>query len=191
VGTLDAIRKLGGSLNGFSLNGAEYFSVGFAMVGGFIMLLLALSFLPDYNRARLALMLEIAGAGVGWILGTFFSPTSQTEQQTFLSAKTALVGVISGYALSKLQTLFDKAVADGKILNLNVFIYGLIFFVPLTLTTTAVYNVRAYQDQTASVITSKPAIHDHFKTGQRSCTQNMKLLYLADARSGKFCSVSF
>jgi hypothetical protein len=42
-----------------------------------------------------------------------------------------------------------------------------------------------------SVITSKPAIHDHFKTGQRSCTQNMKLLYLADARSGKFCSVSF
>ena len=43
----------------------------------------------------------------------------------------------------------------------------------------------------ASVITSKPAIHDHFKTGQRSCTQNMKLLYLADARSGKFCSVSF
>jgi hypothetical protein len=44
---------------------------------------------------------------------------------------------------------------------------------------------------TASVITSKPAIHDHFKTGQRSCTQNMKLFYLADARSGKFCSVSF
>jgi hypothetical protein len=42
-----------------------------------------------------------------------------------------------------------------------------------------------------SVITSKPAIHDHFKTGQRSCTQNMKLFYLADARSGKFCSVSF
>ena len=39
-----------------------------------------------------------------------------------------------------------------------------------------------------SVITSKPAIHDHFKTGQRSCTQNMKLFYLADARSCKFCS---
>jgi hypothetical protein len=42
-----------------------------------------------------------------------------------------------------------------------------------------------------SVITSKPAIHDHFKTGQRSCTQNMKLFYLADARWGKFGSVSF
>jgi hypothetical protein len=39
----------------------------------------------------------------------------------------------------------------------------------------------------ASVITLKPAIHDHFKTGQGSRTQNMKLFYLADASSGKFC----
>jgi hypothetical protein len=47
------------------------------------------------------------------------------------------------------------------------------------------------KEKNASVITSKPAIHDHFKTGQRSRTQKMKLFYLADARSGKFCSVSF
>ena len=52
-------------------------------------------------------------------------------------------------------------------------------------------GLRRLPLRSPSVITSKPAIHDHFKTGQRSCTQNMKLLYLADARSGKFCSVSF
>jgi hypothetical protein len=39
----------------------------------------------------------------------------------------------------------------------------------------------------ASVITAKPAICDHFKTGQRSRGQDMKLFYRAGAGSGKFC----
>ena len=42
----------------------------------------------------------------------------------------------------------------------------------------------------ASVITSKPAIYDHFKTGQRGRAQNMNLFYRAGASSGKFGSVS-
>jgi hypothetical protein len=42
----------------------------------------------------------------------------------------------------------------------------------------------------ASVITSKPAINDHFKTGQRSRVQNMKLFYRDGAGSRKFCSAS-
>src|ERR1017187_10931430 len=41
-----------------------------------------------------------------------------------------------------------------------------------------------------SVITSKPAINDHFKTGQRSRAQNMKLFYRDGASSCKFYSVS-
>jgi hypothetical protein len=41
------------------------------------------------------------------------------------------------------------------------------------------------------VITSKPAIYDHFKTGQRSRAQDMKLFYRAGASSGKFISISF
>jgi hypothetical protein len=41
-----------------------------------------------------------------------------------------------------------------------------------------------------SVITSNPAICDHFKSGQRSRTQDMKLFYLTGAGSGKFCFVS-
>jgi hypothetical protein len=41
-----------------------------------------------------------------------------------------------------------------------------------------------------SVITSKPAINDHFKTGQRSRAQNMKLFYRDGAGFRKFCSVS-
>jgi len=42
----------------------------------------------------------------------------------------------------------------------------------------------------ASVITSNPATCDHFKSGQRSRTQDMKLFYRAGTGSGKFCSVS-
>jgi hypothetical protein len=145
--TLESLKSLGSSLNGFSLNGAEYFSVGFAIMGGTVMLLLALSFFPDYDRVRLTLMLEMSGAVLGWILGMFLTPASQSEQETFLNAKTALVGVVSGYLLSKLQTLFDKMVAENKVLNKNALQYGLSCFVPLILSTAAVYNVRAYQDQ--------------------------------------------
>jgi hypothetical protein len=43
----------------------------------------------------------------------------------------------------------------------------------------------------SSVITSNPATCDHFKSGQRSRTQDMKLFYRAGAGSGKYCSVSF
>jgi hypothetical protein len=145
-GTVHLLQPLLKSLNEGVINGAEYFSVGSALVGGFIMLLLALSFLPDYDRTRIAVMLEMFGAGIGWILGMFLSPKSASEQQTFLSAKTALVGIISGYALSKIQTAFDKAIADGRLLNLNNLSLALVFFVPLMLSTAAVYNVRAYQD---------------------------------------------
>jgi cobalamin biosynthesis protein CobD/CbiB len=42
----------------------------------------------------------------------------------------------------------------------------------------------------ASVITSKPAICDHFKTGQRSWAQDMKLFYRVGTSSGKFFSIS-
>jgi hypothetical protein len=41
-----------------------------------------------------------------------------------------------------------------------------------------------------SVITSKPAICDHFKTGQRSWAQDMKLFYRVGTSSGKFFSIS-
>ena len=40
------------------------------------------------------------------------------------------------------------------------------------------------------MITSNPAICDHFKSGQRSRTQDMKLFYRADACSGKLFSVA-
>jgi hypothetical protein len=43
----------------------------------------------------------------------------------------------------------------------------------------------------ASVITSKPAINDHFKTGQRSRTQDMKLFYRVGGSSGKLLQFSF
>ena len=35
------------------------------------------------------------------------------------------------------------------------------------------------------MITSKPAIHDHFKTGQRTSTPDTNLFYLAGYCSGK------
>src|ERR1019366_3359498 len=49
---------------------------------------------------------------------------------------------------------------------------------------TAAHQLSGCRNQ-ASVITSKPAINDHFKTGQGSRTQDMKLFYRAEGISGK------
>jgi hypothetical protein len=43
----------------------------------------------------------------------------------------------------------------------------------------------------SSVITSKPAINDHLKTGQRSRAQDMKLFYRAGGSSGNLLLFSF
>jgi hypothetical protein len=134
-----------------SLTSAEYFSGAFAVLGGIIMFLLAFSLFPDLDRTRLALMLEMAGAGMGWILGMFFSPESQAEQQTFTTAKGAVVGLLSGYLLSKLQTAFDKAIRDGKLLNMNVLLFSLTFFIPMLITTAVVYSQRAYKDLSVKI----------------------------------------
>jgi hypothetical protein len=48
----------------------------------------------------------------------------------------------------------------------------------------------SHQLPRTSVNTSKPAINDHFKTGQRSRTQDMKLFYRAEATSGKLFLIS-
>jgi hypothetical protein len=40
------------------------------------------------------------------------------------------------------------------------------------------------------VITSKPAIYDHFKTGQRSRAQDMKLFYRAGGSWSKLLLIS-
>jgi hypothetical protein len=46
-------------------------------------------------------------------------------------------------------------------------------------------------DGQSSVITSKPAINDHLKTGQRSRAQDMKLFYRAGGSSGNLLLFSF
>lgn len=182
--TLEAIKSIGGSLNGFSLNGAEYFSAAFAILGASTMLLIALSFFPDYDRARLAVMLQMAGYALGWILGMFFSPTSQSEQQTFFTAKTALIGVASGYLLSKFQTIFDKAVAEGKVLNTQVLGFVLMFFIPLIITTAAVYNVRAYKDLSVKIMPSTGDIQTKTENGtnQYSIALGKSAHFVAEAR---------
>jgi hypothetical protein len=135
-----------GDLNKWQIAPLQFVSSAFGVLCGAMMLILALSFAPDYSQVRIALILEVAGACLGWVLGMFFSPTSPGEQQTFLNAKTALVGILSGYVLSKLQSLFDTALKDGKILTQRFMVLGLIFFSSMTFTAAAVYSNRAYPE---------------------------------------------
>lgn len=143
-----------GDLKKWQITPEQFVSSAFGVLCGAMMLILALSFAPDYSQVRIALILEVAGACLGWVLGMFFSPTSPGEQQTFLNAKTALVGILSGYLLSKLQSLFDAALKDGKILNQRFLLLALIFFSPMIFTAAAVYSNRAYP-QLAVLVSGK------------------------------------
>jgi hypothetical protein len=140
-----------GDLKKWQITPEQFVSSAFGVLCGAMMLILALSFAPDYSQVRIALILEVAGACLGWVLGMFFSPTSPGEQQTFLNAKTALVGILSGYLLSKLQSTFDAALKDGKILNQRFLLLALIFLSPMIFTAAAVYSNRAYPQQAVLV----------------------------------------
>ena len=80
--------------------------------------------------------------------------------------------------MSTTATSFVKDVSDKSLKTLVVQIH------------TSVGQTVEVRPEKASVITSKPAINDHFKTGQRSRAQNMKLFYRDGASSCKFYSVS-
>jgi hypothetical protein len=100
----------------------------------------------DVSLSRILVLSGISGATLGWALGMYFSPESSPESQAFAGIKTAAVGVLSGYVLSKLQRIFDKYIDKADSPSDSFILAATYFCLGLLLAGVAVYNVRAYKE---------------------------------------------
>jgi hypothetical protein len=142
-------------VNSSGVSSAAVYSSFWAILGGVVLLALAISLSPDIEEIRFVLLLAIAGSAVGWILGMYVSPQETSEQQAFAGFKTAVVGVLSGYLLSKFQSIFDKLLQRDAMLSRKFIQRFLFLVIPAFLTMGAVYNVREYKNLTVQIVTKE------------------------------------
>ncbi len=98
-------------------------------------------------------------------------------------------------SVTKLEAQLSQLTQEeGECVNglkaFNKYHYQQLNISPRSSTTSVITSKPAINDhfktgQRTSVITSKPAINDHFKTGQRSRIQDMKLFYRASGSLSK------
>jgi hypothetical protein len=146
--------RIAGSFEKLPISESALYSVLWALAGGVLVIGLAITLIPDIDEMRLALMLAIFGSSLGWIIGTYVSPQDVPEQQAFAGFKTAVVGVLSGWLLSKLQVAFSKLLDNGQLLTRQFAQRSMFLMIPMLVTISAVYNVREYKNLTVFISTS-------------------------------------
>jgi hypothetical protein len=151
----DVVQKVVQLNEDLGLSSTAFYSAFLAALAGIVIVSLAFTLSPDIDEVRFVITLALCGASLGWIAGMYLSPQNTPEEQAFGSFKTAIAGVLSGYILSKLQSIFTKLLDDGTILT-KLFLQRTLFFVtPALLTIGTVYSVREYKNQTVQIITSE------------------------------------
>ncbi len=89
-------------------------------------------------------LLAILGALIGWALGMFFAPYSETEAAKFSSIGQAVSAFVSGYVISKLDRFLEKNIfQDDVYITITWVRFGL-FFCPMLLVMLTVFSNRAY-----------------------------------------------
>jgi hypothetical protein len=99
-------------------------------------------------------LFALCGGTLGWIVGILASPASAQEERVFGDYKTAIVGFLSGFALTKINDLW-KVVSSGSpplLLNPAVLNRLLLFSGMFLLLVAQQYNVR--QSEAGTVIVS-------------------------------------
>jgi hypothetical protein len=148
-----------------SLSEGAIVSVIWAMGVGLVLLLLAITW-GDVALSRVLVLSGISGATLGWALGMYFSPEGSPESQAFAGIKTAAVGVLSGYVLSKLQRIFDKYIDKEGSPSVGFMLAATYFCLGLLLAGVAVYNVRVYKDLKVAITQSDLDSKSITKDGQ-------------------------
>jgi hypothetical protein len=182
---------------GRDVSEAAFFSLLWALLCGLILLAVAFSFIPDIDEVRLLFLLILSGTATGWLIGMYLSPQSQPEQQAFTSFKTAVVGVFSGYLLSKLQGVFDSLASDKTLMD-KKFLQRLMFaVVPMFLAIAVVYNVREYKELNVHISLPRgEGLLDATKVespaeDQAVIPANTKVKFVAEARFPNDTSVTW
>lgn len=120
-------------------------------------------------------LFALCGGALGWVIGIIASPASADEERVFGEYKTAIVGFLSGFAVSKINDIW-KMISTGNqplLLSAGVLNRLLLFTGMFLLLVAQQYNVRqsaigqlilsasiqpssARVDQTAGTITVRP-----------------------------------
>jgi hypothetical protein len=130
-------------LSEHNTSSSQVFSSFWSLLGGTIILLVIFHFDAIESKPR-AILIALLGAGFGWLIGMYISPRNTLERQEFAAYKGALVGILSGYVLGKVQSFINDKFKTPEDFNVRRQAYAGIFVVSALLTIGAIYNVRAY-----------------------------------------------
>lgn len=89
-------------------------------------------------------LFALCGGAMGWVIGVLASPATAEEARTFGDYKTAIVGFVSGFAVTKINDLW-RMLSEGdqpRVLNPGVLNRLLIFFGFFFLLVAQQYNTR-------------------------------------------------
>ena len=108
--------------------------IGFAFAGlcvlGIIYAALAMKTPAEMSPRQLNLVILIAGALIGWVVGMLITPVSPKEQAVFSDAGKALSTFVAGYLVAKIDRLFDIAMKQNDNAN-GLFVGRLLMFVSM------------------------------------------------------------
>jgi hypothetical protein len=97
------------------------------------------------NESFLNLLLfAVCGGAVGWVVGIMATPATADEERIFGEYKTAIVGFLSGFAVSKFNDVW-RILTEGttpRLLSRNVLTRLLLFWSLFFLLVAQQYNVR-------------------------------------------------
>ena len=108
--------------------------IGFAFAGlcvlGIIYAALAMKSPADVSPRQLNLVILIAGALIGWVVGMLITPVSPKDQAVFSDAGKALATFVGGYLVAKIDRIFDVATNQNENVN-GLFVGRLLMFVSM------------------------------------------------------------
>jgi hypothetical protein len=120
------------------------FSFAVLCVLGILYAALATKTPADVSPRQLNLVILIAGALVGWVVGMLITPVSPKDQAVFSDTGRALSTFVAGYLVAKIDRLFDIAMKKDD--NVNGLLVGrlLMFVSTFALGVLATFVWRSY-----------------------------------------------
>lgn len=108
--------------------------------------ILGVAYCTDERASPLPLNFAIclSGFSLGWLAGILFSPYDAKENMVFSNTMKGISAFASGYLVSKLDKVFEKALETGLFLSPVFFVRLAMFAVCFVLALIVVYAFRVY-----------------------------------------------
>jgi hypothetical protein len=96
-------------------NGILLTAIIISVVVSIVLLILCFKMVATPQDGYLNLAIILASICVGWLLGTFISPESNTEETRFSAYGKAVSAFVSGYLISKLDKVVEMILSPGTL----------------------------------------------------------------------------